>query len=222
MVSDKFRPSEVKHPEPKQHELLEKGQDVLKAAKKEISFTSHTIKSGENLTEICQQYGIPLKALYAVNQHELDPKIIEKVDKEGKKTIAYGAPTYHVGDKLNIPSQADVPNAVKYFEEWTKQIVAKQRLERPDVTAKTGQPTIKPPEKPHLQTQVAGDKKAPGRTDQLIPSEIVEAAKRAAGQYGRDVTIDKAMYAAQRETGGFVDNIVDGAWNILDKSNFLG
>lgn len=108
MVSDKFRPDEVKHPEPKHIEAPEKGQDVLKAAKKEVKFSAHTIKSGETLSEICQQYGIPLKALYAVNQHELDPKIMEK---DGK--VAYGAPTYHVGDKLNIPSPADVPNAVK-------------------------------------------------------------------------------------------------------------
>lgn len=217
MVSDKFRPGEQKHPETKQAERLEKGQDVLKAEKKDVKFSSHTIKSGENLTKISQKYGIPLKALYAVNQHELDPKIMVK---DGK--VAYGAPTYHVGDKLNIPSQADVPNAVKYFDAWTKSIVAKQQLEKPDVTAKPDQPTIKSQEKPKLQTQVAGDKKTPGRTDQLIPSEIVEAAKRAAGQYGRDVTIDKAMYAAQRETAGEIDKGIDAAWNILDKSNLLG
>ncbi len=98
MATDKFRPDDARRPEPPKAEHLEKGQDVLKAEKKELKFSSHTIKSGETLSEICQQYGIPLKALYAVNQHELDPKIMLK---DGK--IAYGAPTYHVGDKLNIP-----------------------------------------------------------------------------------------------------------------------
>lgn len=163
MVSDKFRPSEVKHPEPKQHELLEKGQDVLKQAKKEISFTSHTIKSGENLTEICQQYGIPLKALYAVNQHELDPKIIVK---DGK--VAYGAPTYHVGDKLNIPSQADVPNAVKYFEAWTKSIIAKQQLEKPESPITSGKPHGAQPEKPHSKTQILDEAHLAARSAALM------------------------------------------------------
>lgn len=167
MVTDKFIPGDSKRPEiPKPVDVPEKGQDVIKAQKKEVKFTSHTIKQGETLSEICQQYGIPLKALYAVNQHELDPKIMEKVSKDGTKTIAYGAPTYHVGDKLNIPSNADVPNAVKYFDQWAKAVVAKQRLEKP--TLGPEQKSGTPKEQTPSRTQILDDEHLAARSAALM------------------------------------------------------
>jgi|GEM_PF-4727585 len=191
MVADKFRPGDARQPEtPKHVDVSDKGQDVLKAEKKDIKFTAHTIKSGETLSEICQQYGVPLKALYAVNQHTLDPKIIEK---DGK--IAYGAPTYHVGDKLNIPSDADVPNAVKYFDAWAKATVAKQRLEKPEVMAKPSQATLASPEKPRLGTQITDEEHL--------------AAKRAAMMVKVTLETQHNKFRTLHEGQGSIDDAID-------------
>ncbi|MBX9879325.1 MAG: LysM peptidoglycan-binding domain-containing protein [Candidatus Obscuribacterales bacterium] len=189
MVSDKFRPTDVRQPEPPKAEQLEKGQDVLKAEKKELKFSSHTIKSGETLSEICQQYGIPLKALYAVNQHELDPKIMLK---DGK--IAYGAPTYHVGDKLNIPSNADVPNAVKYFDQWAKALVAKQRLEQPE-SPTAGKPPGAVAEKKVSKTQMMDEEHL--------------AAKRAAMMVKIALETQHNKFQSQHEGQGPIDDAID-------------
>lgn len=197
MVSDKFRPDDLKHPEPK-HIEAPKGQDVLKAEKKEVKFSSHTIKSGETLSEICQQYGIPLKALYAVNQHELDPKIMLK---DGK--IAYGAPTYHVGDKLNIPSQADIPNAVKFFDQWAKAVIAKQRMDKPE-SAFPGKPAGAVEEKPYSRTQMMDDEHL--------------AAKNAALMAKMTIETKYNQFRTQHEGQGSVDD----AWDWMKKTAGLG